>query len=429
LEIICFIRTDFSEKVITDLQETACMTDFKFRHWYGPTELTAGPGCVKDLERGVRESGGSQALVVAGRSVSKQPAVMDPVRDGLGDAFGGMFTEVTADKSYESVRSAAKRVLDDDLDAVVGLGGGGCMDAARAVSVVASHFEADPQSLFAGIGDQGDLTLSKLSNTPLPVVEIPTTLSGAEVTCAAGMNVADPDGGNIVRSAPIIHPNIWPNEIFYDPTLAVETPDRVLATSAMNGFDHGIEMLYSRNAIPMTDATAAHGVRLLSRSLPQLGESTDNEDAMGEAMTGVSLATTGLIDPTSGPKYSIIHAFGHQLAQQCGIQQGLAHGVMAPEVLAFIFETVPGRRELLADVLGVGAVGSEAETGDAIVEAVREIRDGLGLPGRLRDLDAVSREEFDALGTAIASDIGLQFAPDGLDLSPESLARVLERAW
>ncbi|WP_313691817.1 iron-containing alcohol dehydrogenase [Halorarum halobium] len=405
------------------------MADHEFRHWYGPTELTAGPGCVEALDRAVREAGGSSALVVAGRSVSQQPAVMDPILAGLGDAYAATFTEVTADKTYESVRAAAARVREDGIDAVVGVGGGGCMDAARAVSVVAAHPEADPQSLFADVDERGELTLSRLPNAPLPVVEVPTTLSGAEVTCAAGMNVVDPDGGHVVRTAPIIHPDIWPAAIFYDPELAVETPERVITTSAMNGLDHGIEMLYSRNAIPMTDATAAHGVRVLSDALPRLGANPDDVDAMGDAMVGVALSTTGLIDPTSGPKYSIVHAFGHQLAQQCGVQQGLAHGVMAPDVLAYVFENVDGRRDLLADALGVDAGGTAVETGDAVVEAVRDVRDGLGLPSRLRDLDAVDRAEFDALGAAIEGDIGLTFAPEGLDPTPESLTRVLERAW
>lgn len=405
------------------------MVDHKFKHWYGPTEMMAGPGCVEALDCAVREAGGSSALVVAGRSVSEQPTVMDPILAGLGDTYAATFTEVTADKTYNSVRAAAEHVRGDSIDAVVGVGGGGCMDAARAVSVVATHPEADPQSLFADINERGELTLSKLPNAPLPVVEVPTTLSGAEVTCAAGMNVMDSDGGHVVRTAPIIHPSIWPAAIFYDPELAVETPKGVITTSAMNGLDHGIEMLYSRNAIPMTDATAAHGLRVLSDALPRLGASHGDVDAMGDAMVGVALATTGLIDPTSGPKYSIVHAFGHQLAQQCGIQQGLAHGVLAPDVLAYVFGNVDGRRELLANALCVDADGTAAENGDDIVKTVREVRDGLGLPSRLRDLDAVDRREFDALGAAIAGDIGLNFAPEGLNPTPESLTRVLERAW
>ena len=46
----------------------------------------------------------------------------------------------------------------------------------------------------------------------------------------------------------------------------------MLAGSAMNGFDKGLETLYATNATPVTDATATRGVGLLAGGLRDLGE-------------------------------------------------------------------------------------------------------------------------------------------------------------
>lgn len=402
------------------------MAQTAFHHWYGPSHIIYGENCTTELAPFIESFGGTRALVVTSRSVGNLSSVIDPVTDGLGEVLGDVYSGVTIEKSYETVTEITNLLDELKADVIVGLGGGSCMDAARAASVIATHPEIDdPMTLFAKV-DGGTLVPSNLASNPLPVIEIPTTLSGAEVTCAAGMNITDSQGGHVVRRAPMIHESIWPKGIFYDPTLAIETPQQIIATSGMNGFDHGIEMLYSRNAVPMTDATASHGVRLLHQNLPTLGQNPDDLNAMGKSMVGVALATTGLIDLRTGPKYSLIHAFGHQVAQQYDVQQGLAHAAVAPHVLEYVFGECDGQRELLASAF-VGAEGESAI--QTIIDGVVTVRDGLHLPSQLREIKGVKRENFNSLADAISEDIGLQFGPEDVDPTTADIVSILESAW
>jgi alcohol dehydrogenase len=198
----------------------------------------------------------------------------------------------------------------------------------------------------------------------------------------------------------------------------------------MNGLDHAIEMLYSRNGTPFTDATAKHGLELLAEAYPATVEDPTDTAARGRAMVGVALGTTGLIDPVSGPKYSLIHAFGHRFAQRYTIQQGYAHGVVAPSVLEYVFDQVDGKRDDLVDALGCRTDGAGPdETAAAVVSRVRDIRTRVGIPSGLRKIDGVEREHFPELAAAITDDIGVRFGPPGLSPAPEEIEGVLQNAW
>jgi len=395
-------------------------------HWYGPTQYTIGPGCIRKLESRIKRAGVTQVLLVTSRSVAADSGIIDPIYEGLGSLNVSRFDDVSINKQLDTVESAIDIVEDSAIDGIVSLGGGSTVDAARVISAVAAT-DADPESLFATINSDGQVNLSNISTDTLPVISVPTTLSGAEVTCAAGVNIGASDSGTRqVRSAPIISPEIWPIAIFYDPHLAARTPSKVLGASVMNGLDHGIEMLYSRNATPFTNATAAQGIRLLNDTIPSLLTKERDFKTLERAMMGIALSTMGLIDPTSGAKYSLIHAFGHQISQRYNIHQGQVHGVVAPNVLEYIFDNIESNSQLLAQALGGHGVNDHQRY---IVNRVSDLRNALSLPSQLRSFGTLKPKEFSTLASAILSDIGIQFGPKGLSPSKKEIEEILDASW
>jgi len=185
-------------------------------------------------------------------------------------------------------------------------------------------------------------------------------------------------------------------------------------------------MLYSKNRSAFTDATATQGIRLLNESIPGILGDEQNVESIERAMTGVALGTLGLIDPTTGAKYSVIHAFGHQIAQRYDVPQGLAHGVVAPEILNHIFDAVETNKHQLAEALGRDD-GTEPKS--AILERVRELRTELALPTNLRSVEAVERGDFSLLAEAIVNDIGMQFGPRNLSFTTSDVEAILKAAW
>jgi len=397
-----------------------------FRFEYEPGVIRYGTGSVAGLSDELGEQGCERALVVCGRTVGDTPAVIDPVTAGLGDRLVGVFARTTPEKRLSMAIEGAERMRELDADAVVALGGGSSLDVAKAMCVVAAS-ERDPDELGETFEATGTLPIP---DGPLPaLVTIPTTLAGADLSMLAGLT-ADPE------TCPVDEPTsggvggsrLMPTALFYDPELVATTPRLILAASAMNGFDKGVETLYARNRTPITDATASRGLSLLSTALPTLGEGREAWE-IGDVVRGILLVQYGVSRP-DGTTLSLIHAFGHGLTAHSGIQQGAAHAVVAPHTLAFLFERVDGRRESLADALGVPTDGrSREELAEGVVEAVREIRDALGLPARLRDIDAVNRSSFDAMAETTATDSFLDNAPEGFEPTVGELREVLERAW
>ncbi|MDS0300679.1 iron-containing alcohol dehydrogenase family protein [Halogeometricum sp. S1BR25-6] len=396
-----------------------------YRFEFDAPVIRSRRGAAADLAAELGEHGLERALVVCGSTVGETPAVMDPVREGLGDRLADVFAETTPEKRLGTAYDGLAAARECDADVVVGLGGGSSLDVAKMVGLLAAD-ERPPEEVGAELVERGTVTVP--SGDLMPVVAVPTTLAGAEMSNVAGVT-ASPESGPVDEPASggVADPKLTPRAVVYDPELFATTPKGVLAASAMNGFDKGIETLYASNATPVTDATASRGLGLLGPGLRRLGEGDSDPDAetLDPVVEGTMLVQYGVSRP-DGVTLSLIHAFGHGLTRTYDVQQGAAHAVVAPHVLRYLFEEVDGRRELLADSLGVGQAANPAA---AVVDAVERIRDALSLPSRLRDVDGPEPSEFEAVAENILNDSFLANAPDGLDPTVEAVEEVLRDAY
>ena len=397
------------------------MTAYRFA--YEPGAVRYGAGAAGDLDDELAAQGAERALVVSGQTVGTTPGVIDPVREGLGDRLAGVLAETTPDKLVSTALDVVEAMEAEGADALVGLGGGSSIDVAKAAAAIASKDGegADRTAVGAELEETG--TIAVEGEAP-PVVAVPTTLAGADLSQVAGIN-ADPatcpvespvDGG-------VSDPALMSAAVVGDPELVATTPASVLTASAMNGFDKGVETLYTSAATPITDATAVRGLDVLTDALPELGERVTVGTA-GPALEGLLLVQYGISRPDGGT-LGLIHAFGHGLTAYSDIQQGAAHAVIAPHALRYLFGEVDGRRELLAAALGVDGADDPAE---AVVETVADVRDGLGLPARLRDTDGPGPHQFTDVARAVVDDPLVVNLPEGLELTVEEMEGILEAA-
>ncbi|MDZ7731317.1 MAG: iron-containing alcohol dehydrogenase [Natrialbaceae archaeon] len=132
------------------------------------------------------------------------------------------------------------------------------------------------------------------------------------------------------------------------------------------------------------------------------------------------------ISNDDGSTLSIIHAFGHGLSRSYPLQQGNAHGVIAPHVLTYLFDRGRWATGAPGQCAGGPNVGDPAQ---AVIDAVVEVRDELGLPRRLRDVDGPERHEFEAVAEQVQSDSLMANRPATLELSLADIEGVLEAAW
>jgi len=403
-----------------------------FDHEYRPGRLLFGEGCVRRLGEVADDTDVSRALVVCGRNVGSNRAVMEPLTAGLGPRFAGVFDNTSPEKTLETVREGVERVRADRIDGLVAVGGGSSIDIATVISALEA--EGEPvDDLFVSADAEGKLVVPELDAEKLPVIAVPTTLAGADITCGAGIYLNTGETGDPtseVRGGAIYNPKLMPRAVLYDPALLATTPRSVLFPSAMNGFDHGIEVLYSRRATPITDATASRGLSMLRTALPKMANDPADTDALGRGLVGTALCTYGLAPDPESSKISIVHAFGHVISRHYDIQQGAVHGIVAPHVLEYVFDSMDARRDELAAALGSNPSElSEAETADSVVDTVTEIRDALDLPRRLQDIPALTTDHFDAIAEGVVADIGIERGPPELSPDSDDVRTVLEHAW
>ncbi|MFC6953548.1 iron-containing alcohol dehydrogenase family protein [Halorubellus litoreus] len=397
-----------------------------FRFDYRPGVLRFGAGSVASLGSELGAQGVERALVVTGRTVGETSAVMDPVREGLGDRLAGVFAETTPAKRLSTAYDAVAAMREHDADALVAVGGGSSLDVATVASVLAAT-DRDRAVVADEFQTTGTVMVPEAALPPIAAV--PTTLAGAELSQVAGIT-ASPEHGLVdaERGGGIGHPALMPSAVFHDAELVATTPRRVLAASAMNGFDKALESTYARNATPITDATATRSLSVLQDALPALGDDPVTPGDVDPVLEGILLAQYGVSRP-DGTTLSLVHAFGHALTRTYDVQQGAAHGVVAPHALEYLLAETGAGRALLADAFDVADAGPAEAIDAAIVDAVAEVRDALGLPARLRDVDGPTREAFPTVAQHVLDDSFMANAPRELDASREDVASILERAY
>ena len=396
-----------------------------FEYEYQGCEILYGRGRVDDLGAYLADRGLNDALVVCGSNVGANDDLMDPIRGGLGDRFAAVFDGTTPAKRVETAFDLLDRRAEVGADVLVAVGGGSSLDIARQATVL----DADGRGLADLRADakSGPDVLGSLApnGTPsVPVVVIPTTFAGADVSAGGSLEVLSADASPTGQPLTVSGDGAMPIADVADPTLFETTPESVLAGSAMNGFNKGIETPYASDAMPVSDAAAVHGLRFLSEALPRVaGDRPGSTEAMDRAVVGALLVQLDR-------KISVIHAFGHGFARRYDVQQGTIHAIVAPHVLAYLFDEVDASRRVLAAGLGIETEGRADEAvAEDIVKAVATVRDSLPLPSRLRDLSPVSEDDLPAIAEFIADDWSMERAPDGLDATPEAIEGALRAAW
>jgi alcohol dehydrogenase class IV len=396
-----------------------------FEHGYRGCEILYGRGRADELSAILGDRGLGDALVVCGSNVGANDGLMDPIREGLGDRLAGVFDGTTPDKRVETAYDLLDKRAEVGADALVAVGGGSSLDTARQAAIL----DVDGRDLAelrsdAAAGPDALGSLAPGSDPSLPVVAIPTTFAGADLSTGGSLEVLPADESPTGQPLTVSGDGPMPVVDLADPALFETTPRSVLAGSAMNGFDKGIETPYASDATPVSDASAVHGLRLLADALPRVaGERPGSEAATDRAVVGALLVQLDR-------RISVIHAFGHGFARRYDVQQGDIHAVVAPHVLAYLFDEVDASRRALAVGLGVDIDGrDDGAIAEEVVDAVAAVRDDLPVPSRLRDVPATEESDLSTIAEYVADDWCMDRAPDGLDATPEAIEGVLRAAW
>lgn len=387
-----------------------------FEFTYDPGQIVFGRGSGGTLDTTLDEHGFDRALIACGANVGNNDAVMEPITTGLGDRLIGIFDETTPEKSILTILDGAEFIRETDPDVLIALGSGSTMNVTRGMAAVAA-LDADRDTILETTEETGSLPTPPAETDILPIVVVPTTLAGADISPGGGVGM--PDGS----TARLSDDRLIASILCYDPELFVTTPTSVLASSAMNGFNKGIETIYSRRTNPISTGHAVQGLGHFRLGLPTLCDRDLSDGAIDNAVAGIILVQYGRFT-------NIIHTFGNGISYNHDVQQGTVHGIMAPAVLRYVFEQTDASRRQIADALDIDHAGlDDGAVADDIVTVVTEIRDALGLPSTLRSIPDLDRSDLDTLADAIVANHKHARNPPGVDPDVAAIRSILDEAY
>ncbi len=268
-----------------------------------------GPGALESLPDVIQRIGVRRVLVV---TTPGRAAERSTLTETLGDACVGVFDRAVVHVPLAVVQAALEMGARSNADAVLALGGGSAIGVAKAMALERTR----------------------------PVIAMPTTYSGSEMTAIWGIT----DGGakrtgRDRRAAP--------RAVLYEPALTISLSPDVSAASGMNAIAHCVEALYAVDGHPVASLLAEAGLRTLARSLPGVMSHPAELAARGDALLGSHLAGRAL-DMTS---MGLHHRLCHVLGGSFGLPHALTHAVVLPYVVAYNAPAATAAMRVVADAL------------------------------------------------------------------------------
>jgi maleylacetate reductase len=331
-----------------------------------PSRVVFGPGSIDHLEREIDLLGAKRAIVL---STPQQREQAEAIAARLGSRAVGVFAKAVMHVPVETAQEARDYAARLGADCAVAIGGGSTTGLGKAIALTSS----------------------------LPILAVPTTYAGSEMTPIYGLTVAGlKKTGRDLR--------VLPKTVIYDPALTLSLPASLSVTSGINAIAHAAEGLYSQDANPIIGLMAEEGIRALGQGIGRVVARPDDLDARGDCLYGAWLC--GAVLGSVG--MALHHKLCHTLGGTFNLPHAETHTIVLPHALAYNREAAPHAMQRIARALG---------TTDA-AQGVFDLARDNGAPTALRD---IGLKESDI-------DIALDIALNNPYWNPRPLERAALRA-
>ncbi|ABH00956.1 maleylacetate reductase (plasmid) [Rhodococcus jostii RHA1] len=276
-----------------------------------PMRVVFGRG-LEPLAAEVEHLGIRRAVIIS--TPGPKPVVAAVTRI-VGEAVVGVLAEAVMHVPVEVVDRCVQVSGDLDADGYIAVGGGSAIGLAKALAL----------------------------RTGLPIIAVPTTYAGSEMTPVWGIT-----DNRIKRTGR--DQAVLPRAVVYDPALSTDLPVDISVASGMNAIAHAVEGLYAPDRSPIVSLMAREGARALAAALPRVVDDPHDLPSRGEALYGAWLCGAVLGTTTM----SLHHKLCHVLGGTFNLPHAHTHAIVLPHVLAFNAPFAADMVVALTDVFGDG---------------------------------------------------------------------------
>lgn len=319
-----------------------------------------------------------------------------------------IFIETTTNPKDIEVEAGCQSFLEQECDAIIGVGGGSVLDVAKSIAILASNS-----------GSIQDYEGVDKIHSPLPpmVMVMTTAGSGSEVSQFSVIVDTVQD-----KKMTIISKSLVPDIAIVDPhTLTTKEPELTAATG-MDVLTHAIEAYVSIAATPLTDVQAKNALSLVSQYLRPSVASKSNEEAK-RAMAMASLqAGLAFSNAILGAAHAISHAIGGKYL----LPHGEINSILLPHVMEFNRIAAPARFSHIAEMMGMDIRAlSEQQAGNAAIQFVKELANDIGTPKSLAEV-GIKSEMIDTISQTALADACMITNPR--DMTLEQVKNLIMKA-
>jgi len=304
-----------------------------------------------------------------------QSELADRVGKILGPRAAGVYAQAQQHVPLETARQAQALAKALGADCAVAVGGGSTIGLGKAIAL-----------------DSG-----------LPVVAIPTTYAGSEMTSIYGITESGlKKTGRDVR--------VLPRSVLYDPDLTQSLPAELSVTSGINAIAHAAEGLYARDGNPIIRLMAQEGIAALGRALPRIRRDPQDRQARHDALYGAWLCGAVL----GNVSMALHHKLCHTLGGSFNLPHAQTHTVVLPHALAYNEAAAPEAMRSIAAALN----------SDRAPAAIFDLARDNGAPVSLRELGLREQDLDRACDLALSNQY-----PNPRGLEREGIRALLQDAF
>jgi maleylacetate reductase len=306
----------------------------KFVYTGLPMRVVFGVGAVRELPAELERLGAKRALLL---STPEQKDSVEKISETLGSRCAGIYDKAAMHVPIEIAENARRMARELGADCCVTVGGGSTTGLGKAIALT----------------------------SPMPILAVPTTYAGSEMTPIYGLT----EGGAKKTGRDV---KVLPKAVIYDPELTLSLPPALSASSGMNAIAHSVEALYAQDANPVISLMAEEGIRALAKALPSIVKTPKDVEARSEALYGAWLC--GIALGSAG--MALHHKLCHVLGGSFNLPHAETHSIVLPHAMRYNQDAA---REAMGRV--ERALGSSPAP-----SAIYDLEKGLPIPMKLSEI-------------------------------------------
>ncbi len=282
-----------------------------------------------------------------------------------------VYKNVKANPTVANVEEARELYLQNSCKALVAVGGGSPMDAAKAIAARIAH----PHKTLSKM--KGILKLRR--KLPLLICAPTTAGTGSETTLASVITDEEIGFKYAISDFRLI-----PNYAVMDPALTLGLPPQLTATTGMDALTHAVEAYIGKSSTKDTREAAIEAIQLIFGNLQSAYHNGDNLIARQNMLRAAYLAGLAFTKSYVGN----IHAVAHSLGGRYSIPHGLANAVLLPIVLREYGTAIETKLALLAKHAGVVSFehADDKIAAKTFIAHIQKMNDNMNIPRTLQGI-------------------------------------------